>query len=113
MSWNYSGDNVCATVKVCRLEFLFVGGQVSQNSLVNGRSEGKRISRSLEMNAQTRENGVAQKLERIVQEFASQREQLQEETVSFSLWEERWKRRQRSIDASLALLRSRLNARKE
>lgn len=60
------------------------------------------------MNTQARENGFALKLERIIQDFASQREQLQEETVSLSLWEERWKRRQRSIDASLALLKSRL-----
>lgn len=63
------------------------------------------------MNTLPRENGIAQKLERIVQDFASQREQLQEETVSLSLWEARWQRRQRSIDASLALLKARLAAR--
>lgn len=61
-----------------------------------------------------RENGVAQELQRIEQEFNAQRDSLQTESAHFAAWQLDWENRQRMIDAALMQLKSRLqNSREE
>jgi len=56
------------------------------------------------------ENGVAQELQRIEQEFSTQRALLAENTAQFTQWQNVWNARQRGIDHSLAQLKARLQS---
>lgn len=54
------------------------------------------------------ENGVADPLQRIEQEFQTQRHLLAEESLRFVRWQSAWDQRQQAIDTSLAQLTARL-----
>jgi len=56
------------------------------------------------------EDGVAQELQRIEQEFSTQRALLAENSAQFAQWQNAWNDRQRGIDHSLAQLKARLQS---
>ncbi|WP_437229904.1 hypothetical protein SH661x_001682 [Planctomicrobium sp. SH661] len=107
---NYSGRTAYATDKVSQDRKSSADLLNSHGALLSWTMWIKTFSnRTTAMLTNTTENGVAQELQRIEQEFTAQRGSLAAEAARFEEWQTAWEARQAAIDASLAQLKSRLH----